>query len=129
MSYGEAARQAAKQHVAEIRAATFCEGCGGQPIEWHSESHETRSNRRVAHLVALGFPLSVIDAEIAQCQALCRSCHMKLDGRLAALQAAKPRQKGRVFDPKPCIQCGKLAKPLRKGLCNRCNQARRYHLR
>ena len=55
---------------------------------------------------------------------LCRKCHMKLDGRLAALieaGAMKPPQ-----SVKFCHICGTPANPLRHGKCGRCYD---YHHR
>ena len=127
MPYDAVSKAEAKKVVRKIRAKTKCERCGGQPIEWHRECHIENSNWRVSHLVALGFPIKRILDEIKECNALCRSCHMKEDGRLEKLQNNKPRQKGKVYvGPKPCVDCGKLAKPLRRGLCNRCNHRQRY---
>lgn len=125
MPYNDAAKRKARRYLARVRARTVCSKCGGRPIEFHNEEHEKDSNRRVAHLAALGFPVQVIAAEISRCEALCRSCHMKLDGRLAALLAARPRQAGMVFPAKRCTRCGKRYKPLRRGLCNACNHRQR----
>jgi deoxycytidylate deaminase len=126
MPYTKAYRVHIKTRVAEIRKNTFCVVCGGQPIEWHHEDHKDAPNTRVAHLTALGFPLARIVAEISRCTALCRSCHMQEDGRLAALKTACPNKKGVVFvGPRPCSKCSTLAKPLRRGLCNRCNHQKR----
>ncbi len=126
MAYDSASKAAAKAHVAAIRARTVCAACGGQPIEWHNEEHLKKTNRRIAHLVALGFPIPVIDAEIAACEALCRSCHMKHDGRTARLNENKPFKKGVVYvGERPCSRCGVPSKPLRRGLCNTCNHKAR----
>lgn len=126
MAYDAEAKTAAKLHVAAIRARTVCSQCGGQPIEWHHEDHVVKTNRRVAHLVALGFPIPVIDEEIYKCEAVCRSCHMKEDGRAAALTANRPYKKGQTYvGLLPCANCSQLAKPLRKGLCNACNHKKR----
>jgi hypothetical protein len=50
---------------------------------------------------------------------------MELDGRTARLQQLKPWQPGSTLPPKACVVCGKLAKPLRRGLCNACNHRKR----
>ena len=127
MPYSNASKIAAKNFVSELRAKTKCERCEGGPIEWHSDSHLTNGNRRVAHLVALGYPIDEIKKEISECNALCRSCHMATDGRLEKLSENKPRQKGMVCVAiKSCSQCGKKEKYLRRGLCNRCNHQQRY---
>ncbi len=122
----KARKSAAKAHVKAIRANTFCARCGGQPIEWHSDRHLVNSNRRIAALVALGYSIEAIDDEISRCEPLCRSCHMAVDGRLKQLRAKCPNQKGVILvGPLPCKKCGRLAKPLRRGLCNRCNHKKR----
>lgn len=121
MPYDKAEKLAAKIHVNAIRQQTKCEHCGNQPIEWHHESHLVFTNRRIAHLVALGFPIPVIDAEIAKCEALCRRCHMVEDGRINELRANCPNQKGAILVPEaPCQRCGVLSKPTRKGKCRKC---------
>ena len=111
----------AKQYVDNIRANTFCNRCGKQPIEWHNNDHIYFTNLRIAHLVALGFSIERIQQEIDRCEALCRSCHMKIDGRLKNLRDNCPNKKGLKSPPKICVICGELYKPLRKGRCNKCN--------
>ena len=50
---------------------------------------------------------------------LCRRCHMRLDGRLEALpQLLSPRRIKQP--PKPCSDCERLWKPLRRGRCPTC---------
>ena len=54
---------------------------------------------------------------------LCRRCHMKIDGRLDALRTLEhPSQ-----PPKPCNNCQRLLKPLRRGRCHACNEYWRRH--
>lgn len=125
--YSEESKLIAKTHVAEIRAKTFCIHCGRQPVEWHNEEHEYNSNRRIAHLVALGFPISVIDEEISECEPVCRSCHMKFDGRTDSLVAAAPQQKGYSEQPIPCGNCGTSTKPNWRGMCRKCYDYQRRH--
>lgn len=120
MAYDEAAVARAREFVAGIRASTVCERCGRQPIEWHNDEHIEFPYRRVAHLVALGFPIARIEAEIEASEALCRSCHMAVDGRAAALTAARPFKLGVKQPPKPCSECGAPTNPLRRGRCRRC---------
>lgn len=120
MPYDYADKIKAARYVAEIRAKTFCP-CGRQPVEWHHEDHLKNPNKRIAHLVALGFPISVIQEEIDRCEALCRRCHMQLDGRLDALINNRPFKKGDIQPLKICKICNQPAKPLRRGRCNRCN--------
>lgn len=50
-------------------------------------------------------------------QWLCKKCHMEVDGRLDAIHAVD-----RHKPPKPCTNCARPSKPLRKGRCHACNQ-------
>lgn len=58
--------------------------------------------------------------------AVCRRCHMQIDGRwekfVAAGREAAIRSR---TESKPCSECGRRMKPLRKGLCGACNERRR----
>jgi hypothetical protein len=76
------------EHVRRRRAETVCERCGAQPIEWHSDSHVGNRRCQVSNLASGSFSIARIDAEISKCEALCRSCHMKTDGRLNRLHAS-----------------------------------------
>lgn len=125
MPYTAEAKIVARRFITSVRRTARCNRCGGRPVEWHNDSHKTRTNSRIAHLVALGFPVTRIRAEVNACEPLCRRCHMEADGRLAALIASRPRKAGTVLPPKPCTACGRDAKPLRKGLCNRCDHISR----
>jgi hypothetical protein len=118
-------RATAKAYVAAERAKTVCAECGRQPIEFHREEHHDFPNNRVAGLAARGQSIERIAREIAASTPLCRRCHMKHDGRLAALSLVRPFKKGDKQPPKPCAACGTPANPLRKGLCNRCNHRKR----
>lgn len=126
MSYDTERKRIAKEYVKEVRSTTFCVRCGKQPVDFHHVDHESNGNQRVAHLTALGSSLARIQQEIDKCEALCRSCHMKEDGRTVALGLSHPYRKGETYtDPQPCSNCGDLYKPLRKGLCNKCNHKKR----
>jgi len=74
--------------VRTIRARTICEQCGDptKRIEWHHDDHPQHPERRIANLVDDGKPLEVVLAEIAICEALCRKCHMSIDGRSDGLR-------------------------------------------
>jgi NMD protein affecting ribosome stability and mRNA decay len=48
---------------------------------------------------------------------VCRRCHMDLDGRLTRLGT---EIRVRPTPPRPCVECGKLYKPTRRGMCNTC---------
>lgn len=71
-------------YVQQRKEQTVCEHCGEQPIEYHHPEHTLFPHRRLCQMMN-GSSLAAIDAEIARCQALCRRCHMQLDGRLAHL--------------------------------------------
>ena len=117
-----------KGYVARLRITTPCAHCGEGPIEYHHVDHLDKSNDRVSSLVAQSnlnrpspVPWSRIAKEIAKCTPLCRSCHMKEDGRLEALHKAAPQQKGQIYvEPSPCSCCHRIYKPLRKGMCTGC---------
>ena len=121
MPYSLENKTLAKEFLKGIRACTVCKKCGQQPVDFHREEHEIDGNLRVSRMAARGHPIEMIQVEIDKCEALCRSCHMKEDGRLDTLSLNKPRQKGMVFiGPVPCVVCGTPAKPTRKGKCRRC---------
>ena len=117
---GKRTRPDVAEAVAKLRVATPCVHCGGGPVEWHSDRHLTNRNRRVSNLVGHGYKLCDVLHEISQCEPVCRSCHMKHDGRSARLLLASPTGSGVEIPPKPCVACGKESKPLRRGKCNRC---------
>jgi len=123
--YGKGSKIIAKTYMKALRDRTVCAICGRQPVDFHHKDPDASKDRWIAHLTVLGFPIPRIEAELAVCEPLCRSCHMKQDGRLAFLNANKPFPKGVQLPPKPCTSCGIPAKPLRKGLCNKCNHQKR----
>lgn len=82
--------------VAVVRARTVCERCGDAPIEWHNPEHEQSPERRLSRMVSQTVSLDRIAAEIAECQALCRMCHMTIDGRLQALSVRPLCMKNRI---------------------------------
>ena len=80
----------------------LCEECGEAPaVERHHRDGDTFNNT---------------PANVA---ALCRTCHMRLDGRLEAFRL-QAMTRDKTQPPKPCSECGRLYKPLRRGLCARC---------
>lgn len=114
-------RLRAQRFVAKVRARVPCAGCKNVGrIEWHNEAHVENPSMRVANLARNGYALSRIKAEMRASMPVCRRCHMKTDGRSAALTQNKPRYKGRRFPPRPCVMCSSPSKPLRRGLCARC---------
>jgi uncharacterized protein YlaI len=57
---------------------------------------------------------------------LCRPCHGRIDGRDAALAARGPALAAARFKPaSPCAECGRVYKPLRRGLCHACYERHR----
>lgn len=122
----KAAKQRAREYVRAIRAKTVCVRCGRTPVDFHREGHEADHNQRIGPMMGRGCSVAAIAAELALCTPLCRRCHMREDGRSARLTALCPMKKGVVIvGPRPCVACGTLAKPLRRGLCNRCNHRKR----
>jgi hypothetical protein len=120
---------AAKTYVAEVNARTVCAHCGAQPIEWHNPDHVAlnRQKFRINTMVTCGASTERIQAEMDACTPLCRRCHMKEDGRLRLFVEARGSrlEKGTQLPSKPCAECHRLAKPLRRGLCAACDQRRR----
>jgi hypothetical protein len=82
-----------------------CDDCGKPATDRHHSDGDTGNN------------------EPGNIAILCRRCHMLRDGRLAdlVLAASKVNKRRRII-PSPCVNCGALAKPLRKGLCHACNE-------
>lgn len=109
--------------VDEINARTVCAHCGAQPIEWHNPEHveQNRERFRIGHMVHRPRAIDAIAAELARCTPLCRRCHMREDGRMKNLQVG-----AKVVGPSPCVKCGRVYKPLRRGLCSRCRFDKRY---
>lgn len=96
---GDEARKMTKRERAQRRYPLGpCERCGRAAVDRHHKDGDTGNNRR---------------SNIA---ILCRRCHMLEDGRLQAL-AVLPRK---TQPPKPCLNCSKESKPLRKGRCEAC---------
>lgn len=118
----------AKAFVGGIRASTFCEHCGGQPIDWHRKEHEMKPYRRIARMAARGQSLVGIAEEIRLCQALCRRCHMQIDGRLEVFLRIAKARKGKLQGLRQCSTCERSERYLRKGRCNRCDRRRRSKL-
>lgn len=79
-----------------------CEDCGQAAVERHHKDGDTGNN--APENIAL----------------LCRRCHMERDGRMNAFKEMA-RANGRTAEPKPCENCGRLYKPLRRGRCAACN--------
>lgn len=50
---------------------------------------------------------------------LCRSCHMKIDGRMTQFVNSKRNSEKPI---ETCLYCGKPARPARKGRCHACNE-------
>ena len=114
-----------KYIVASIRDIIPCRICGKMPIEWHNPEHDGHSHRRISSLVNRGSYISVLE-EIRKSIPLCRSCHMKEDGRLAELKKNQPHKQGKIYVGKqPCVCCSKNSKPLRNGLCYNCYEKHR----
>jgi hypothetical protein len=81
---------------------TDCDECGDPATDRHHIDGDTGNNA---------------PENIAR---LCRRCHMRVDGRLAQLAAF-----GRARKPqpsKPCSNCARPYKPLRRGRCAACAQ-------
>lgn len=119
-------RAAAQAFLADIKPQTFCAHCGAQPIDWHNPEDIERHRRhfQIGFMASSGRTIAAIQAEIARCIPLCRRCHMIEDGRMRSFIARAPHIRAAV---KPCGACGSPFKPLRRGLCKRCDARRRYY--
>lgn len=106
---GELASKTAKRKRARrMYSLGSCQDCGAEATDRHHIDDNTGNN--APENIAI----------------LCRRCHMKRDGRLAALAACSLNRKGlSLKDPEPCVNCGTPAKPLRRGLCHACNEYQR----
>lgn len=115
-------RPEVEEAVQKLRAQTHCARCGKQPIEWHGEHHPERPGRRISNMVDLGYRLDAVLAEIAVCTPLCRSCHMKSDGRTERLiESAAKKNRGVAKAVKGvCSVCNKPAVGMSAGKCKRC---------
>lgn len=110
----------ARAFISEVNAQTVCAHCGAQPVEWHNPEHVelNRRHMRISAMVNSGCPIPSIREELVRCTPLCRRCHMVEDGRLATFVIA-------TKEPSPCLECSRVYKPLRHGLCARCETRRR----
>jgi hypothetical protein len=105
-----------------VNSITVCAHCGAQPIEWHNWEHVglNRKHYQIGSLVGQGAALETIKKELLRCTPLCRSCHMKEDGRLQALRENRPFKLGDVQPPKVCEDCGALVRIRTRGRCLTC---------
>jgi len=98
---GDAAHEHTKRERAQrMYTLTQCEMCDNPAVDRHHIDTDTGNNKRDNIML------------------LCRKCHMTVDGRLDKLQ----KSCGPTLPPKECSNCHQLAKPLRKGLCHKCNE-------
>jgi hypothetical protein len=99
---GDAARSTTKRRRArKIYPLGPCERCGKPGTDRHHKDADTGNN--TPDNIAI----------------LCRRCHMEEDGRLDRFHEMAVRKR-EVLPPSPCLNCGQLAKPLRKGRCGAC---------
>lgn len=72
-----------------VRMGTVCERCGdpARTIEWHHEDHPQHPERRIGNMIDHHTEsLEEIIHEIERCEAVCRRCHMRDDGRTGKLR-------------------------------------------
>jgi hypothetical protein len=65
-----------RAYIKAIRLKTVCAKCGATPIDWH----KAKSHIQISRLTSAS--ISMINAAIARCTPLCRSCHQKEHSRL-----------------------------------------------
>lgn len=101
---GDAARTETKRVRAQRAFALgVCEhdGCDAPATDRHHVDGDTGNNAR------------------ENLELLCRRHHMERDGRLERFLATSRSRLG-PQPPKPCSNCGRDAKPLRRGRCRNC---------
>jgi hypothetical protein len=76
-----------------------CERCGALAVDRHHKDEDVDNN------------------DASNIEILCRRCHMRVDGRLEKLREMPGRSKE---PPKPCSNCGRPYKPLRRRRCSPC---------
>jgi hypothetical protein len=107
---GDAARTETKHQRARKRySLADCESCGGAAADRHHRDGDPGNN--APHTI----------------QALCRRCHMRLDGRLARFVAAGKATRRCAMPAQPCDNCQRLVRVRRRGLCGACNEYWRTH--
>lgn len=107
---GDAATREAKRYRARklFQLPAWCERCRtARAIDRHHRDGDPGHN------------------DIENIAFLCRRCHMIEDGRLARLTLAAPHPGPQ--SPTPCLNCSRLFKPLRLGLCEPCYDHQRHH--
>lgn len=77
-----------------------CARCGAPGVDRHHVDGDTSNN------------------EPSNVEVLCRSCHMAVDGRLRRLVEAAAAANRKLAEP--CINCGVMTKPRRRGRCQAC---------
>lgn len=92
----------ARRRARKIVALGPCEACGEPGVDRHHRDGNPRNNA------------------LANIAVLCRRCHMEADGRLIRFRDAKGHRGKELVPPRPCTNCGQLAKPLRRGRCEAC---------
>ena len=106
---GDLASETTKRHRAiRMYELEKCDSCSHRAVDRHHKDGDTGNNS----------PSNI--------SLLCRRCHMEEDGRLERFRenALRNSEKARK-PPQPCVICGRLRKPLRRGRCGACNE----HLR
>ena len=93
-------RSADRQRAVKMYKIGKCEMCDSDATDRHHVDEDTSNNKRSNLLF------------------LCRRCHMEIDGRLEKLAHNTPP----IHPSKKCKVCDELAKPLRKGVCHKCNE-------
>lgn len=131
----------------KAKKAYRCRACSPKPAEaararWKDDPSDSAAHSRAVRMFALAdacercartVPLerhhkdgNPANNEPSNIWILCRRCHMEVDGRADALvEAAMKNAEKMRKPPAPCVECGKLSKPLRRGLCHACDERKR----
>lgn len=107
---GDTARSTTKRRRAQkAYPLAECEICDAPATDRHHRDGDTGNNH----------PRNI--------QRLCRRCHMRKDGRMERFVAAGEQARRRERRIVECLNCGRVARPSRRGRCGTCNEYFRTH--
>ena len=100
----DAGENTKRRRARKLMKIDACQQCGATAVDRHHKDGNTGNND----------PSNLI--------ALCRRCHMQIDGRLDQFAEMRIRNgEKRRSEIRHCSNCGQPYKPLRKGRCGKCS--------
>jgi len=103
---GDGSPAVGRQRARILYSLGPCERCGRKAIDRHHKDGNPNNNEK------------------ANIMFLCRACHTDIDGRARTFHKFRIlKQPSKI----PCIDCGRLYSPMRKGRCKRCAAKFYYH--